>query len=63
MKSPSKYIKGTNAELYLIEPQPCRDCGSSDTTLMADPYAQDVENTLILVWLCERCADERAAEI
>jgi hypothetical protein len=41
----------------------CRQCGERPGKWRIDPYSQDVENTVMHVFLCDECTREREEDI
>jgi len=45
--------------LDALDGQKCYRCGTygSDVKYVADPYMEEIENEIVMVWLCEKCYD------
>ena len=41
----------------------CEECGGPNATKQADPYEEDVNDRVVMRWLCERCVKNLADEI
>lgn len=41
----------------------CEECGSHDSRYVSDPFEEEMNNIIIMRWLCSKCEEKIALEV
>ncbi len=41
----------------------CEECGSYDVKYVSDPFEEEMNNIIVMRWLCSNCEEKIALEV